>query len=309
MARFDQYITEQLNHIGYKINAVGDKPAAITMEFKHWNPVNERFFVVYLRQAPTDSEQIREVFKFHNAPVLFVVDHSVMAAHLLAFVADGKAPPLWMRALHATYLGRIYTWHSDRRDLQVLHFDWDKKQANYSQTIDIQRVLFKEVDCKLRDFPGQFHVALLGDPAFWMGYKEKPRREPPREQSYEEWLREEFKNYQYQEPPGYRANNRPPPPPEPNIYEEFMRHKREQETRQRERQNYTYGHTPPRPSSRPTGDQWFDQMMAAGSLEGAKQVYRKLGLQYHPDHTKAADATEVMQKINSAYEKVARYLK
>ena len=33
-----------------------------------------------------------------------------------------------------------------------------------------------------------------------------------------------------------------------------------------------------------------------------KQAYRSLSLKYHPDHNSSPDATEMMSKINEAYE-------
>lgn len=94
MHPFAYYMKGQLERIGYQMEAIGEKPAAITMEFKGIAyMLHDRFAVVYLREAPADSELIRGVFDYHKMPVLFVVDHAALAGDLLAFVKDNKSPP------------------------------------------------------------------------------------------------------------------------------------------------------------------------------------------------------------------------
>lgn len=55
-----------------------------------------------------------------------------------------------------------------------------------------------------------------------------------------------------------------------------------------------------------TGDKWFMLIWSDGTIDGAKKAYRALARQYHPDTNKALDANEIMQAINSAYEKAMK---
>ncbi len=301
MDKFAYYIKHELERHGYQAEAIGEKPAAITMEFKGVGAIGfaDRFAVVYLRQMPTEAapELIRSVFDYHKMPVLFVVNESLVIAHQLEYTTLSKAPPLWLRALHAIYYGRIYTWMPAHRVIQALHFDWDNKRAWYSEAIEIDRVILTETDSLLRDYPGHFKIARFSDRAFWKG--ERPQKPPKRDSKKstpnENFWQQEFWKHQYETPP---KQERPE-----TIYEMFERLKREEMRRRQAQQQHTYNQRPNRYNP-PSGDEWFTRLMGDGDLEGAQKIYRELAKQYHPDVNREPGALEIMQKINAAYDRV-----
>lgn len=302
---FEKYITGSLEQIGYKKQDSASGTHSIRVTFKSISQsVDDTFHVMYIRQPPDNSDEVKGVFDFYKKPMLFVIDHQAMADDLLAFVQHGKALPLWIRALHAIYYGRIYTWFASERTIKSLHFDWDKHDTAYSEAIEIDRVILTETDSLLRDYPGHFKIARFSDRAFWKG--ERPQKPPKREQrngpTYEEWIREEFKRYQ-----GYGHTPPRPPPEAESIYEMFERLKREEMRRRQSQQQQTYNQRPNRYAS--TNDKWLIMLLAEGTLDGAKKKFRELAHQYHPD--KAGDSPEVietMQLINAAYAKAKTIL-
>lgn len=210
----------------------------------------------------------------------------------------------------------MYVWHG-RGDLQALHFDWDKHEANYSESIAVEKIILTETDSLLRDYPGHFKIARFNDHAFWKGprptpnarqqAKEDARRQKEQYYKQEEFWRDEFKRSQYQQPPPHNYNQQPPPNVGDAFRDAFNRIFEEEMRRQRARQQQTYNQRPNRYSA-PTGDQWFTLMMQGGTKEEARRVYKDLAKQHHPDVNKADDATATMQAINRAYDQVMRIL-
>lgn len=305
MTTFDHYIVGRLRHIGYGLEAIGEKPAGITMEFKGLGATGfaNTFAVVYLRQASSEAaaDHIRAVFEYHKKPVLFVVDESLVEVIKAAIPTEKIAPPLWFRALHAIYYGRVYVWRG-RDEIQALHVDWDKREATYGETIEISKIVLTETDSLLRDYPGRFQIARFNDRAFWKGdRKAPPKRNSKQRTQAEGYWQEEFRRNES------TANQKPPPNAGDAFREAFKRIFEEEMRRQQAQRQYTHYQRPYR-YDQPAGDQWFRMMMEGGTKEEAKRVYRQLGLQYHPDHNKNADATATMQAINNAYEKVMRVL-
>jgi len=306
MDKFAYYIKNELERIGYVAQSIGEKPAGVTVEFKTLTG-SDHFFVVYIRQAIQDPELIRQVFTFHNIPILFVVDSEQVEAHIQNYTVNGKAPPLWLRALHAIYYGRIYTWFAYKREIQALHFDWDKKIAVFSEPISIDRVILTETDSLLRDYPGHFKIARFSDRAFWKGERPQkpPKRDSKKSSPNEGFWKEEWNRW------SERVNNtswdtKPPPHTAESIYEMFERLKREEMRRRQSQQQQTYNPRPPRYT--PSGDEWFTRLMGGGDLAGAKKIYKALARQYHPDVNKDPTALEIMQKINAAYDRVKEIL-
>jgi hypothetical protein len=98
--------------------------------------------------------------------------------------------PAWIRALHALYLGRVYTFtnpgfiyptHFDtirRYNEAAYNSDGDEvggfsyslksiKCVSFGPALKDERLILKNVQCKSRLLPGRFKVALFSDKMFW----------------------------------------------------------------------------------------------------------------------------------------------
>lgn len=335
---FVNYLRDDLLKIGYTEARREDKPTHSWMQYEVRDLTTvmqggKMFNVFYIRQ-PIEAEWIREAFTLFKQPCLFVVDQQLLAS-LKADITMKKQLPVWFRALHAIYYGRVYTWTNYGEGIKAFHVDYDKADFAYSETIVIDKMVFAETDSWLRDFKGNFSIARFTDSAFWKypDGKAPPKKEkqqkPPNDA--ESFWQEEFKRQRdpwgsQQQRAGYDAGNQysygswgygqPPrehgPRPGESPYEYFNRINEEEKRRrnasnppppgsqreQKRRQSYGYQ----------VDDQWLQKMLAAGSLDGAKKVFRKLAQQYHPDVNKADDAVEVMKAINNAYDRAKSIL-
>lgn len=321
---FVKYLNAEMRSIGYETRYEETKATHAFMRFSptlsaamNQNMYDApKFGVYYIRQPIADAEWIREAFKANSpTPLLFVVDQQLLA-DTKAKIALGQAVPLWLRALHAIYYGRIYTWLTGE-GIKAFHINWDKSDFAYSETIVIDRMVFTETDSLLRDFPGQFKIARFTDDAFWKRDPNAPPRakkekrnpyEAPKG-SYEDFARNYYQQGFWGYDPGVNnyssARGNPPPkdmPREGESFNDYFKRIFEEDLRRRQ------AHHPPPPPPRnqrsyQVDDQWLAKMLAAGNLDGAKKVYRELSRQYHPDINKEPNATEVMQAINNAYDK------
>lgn len=346
---FVKYMDDELKSIGYETSFEETKPTHAYMRFKPRTAAmyagGGKSFSLYYIRKPIEGEWIREAFTLLKHPVLFVIDAQLLAEMKTNIVLK-KALPLWFRALHAIYYGRVYAWFDTGKGIQAFHVNWEKWEFTYSETIVIDKMIFTETDCKLRDFPGTFQIARFTDDAFWKrdpNAPKKPPKQKPNYQTYEDFAKQQWGQYQqsgfwqerssedyygdagyssargYPPPPHqnrshyYSAGGNPPPkdgPREGESFENYFKRIFEEDLRRRNQ----YNPPPPPPGSRrrsayQVDDQWLAKMLAAGNLDGAKKVYRDLARQYHPDQSKEANATEIMQAINNAYDKAKSILK
>lgn len=279
---FFKWFGESMDKIGYRELAhAAFNGATETAVFK--NGIGNQFGVVYCKRA-LDPMNIREVFKVTNIPIVHIVDSSLV---------DIKTINLeWLRAIHALYYGRIYSW--DGKDLIAIHYDRQSAQFATSQPIEITDVKFEHVDCWLKSFPGQFFIAGFDDGPFWKGEQAKRQRkqkEPPRTNANEQYWREQY-TQQTHNNPNYSEKATE------DLNEEI---RRKFEEYMRGQGYYSEQQQAPRYNA-PTGDKWLTMLLEPGTLEGAKKKFRELAHEHHPD--KAGDSPEViatMQLINAAY--------
>lgn len=276
MNGFTDWFTDKMTPLGYV------KTYSIAIDGSVWlsfldKENGEGFHVCYVFK-PITADEIRKLFESHNEPILFVVD-----AHLFDDQSVIDDPPLWMRALHAIYYGRIYTW-SDWGIFVAYHFDWQTKTIQFSEPLELEGILFTDTDCKLRDFPGVFHIARFYDKAFW---KEQPAQEPPPK-------REKKQRKPYEESDVFKAFRR--------AFEEQMR-------RAQQRDQQTYNQRPNRYNIA-TDDKWLQGFMSTGNLATARAMYKQLAKEWHPDlNPGKPEALETMQLINIAFDKVKDILR
>lgn len=259
----------------------------------------KRFQVVYVMQHLT-TVRLLDLFRATNMPIMFVVDSSLIDH--LTINSD------WLRALHALYWGRIYVW--DGAGVLALHNDKGSKVIDQSEHITFKNIKMERMDSWFKGFPGIYDIAHFDDGPFWKGEQSKRKQERARDSKRANQNEQYWQDYYAQ-----NANQ--------NTDEAWgqRQSKKDDATRatyeafKSAYENYkrAYGATqeheppPPRPRHEPGGDQWFVMMYKAGDLDGAKKVYRQLGLKYHPDVNKEPGATETMKAINVAYERVKEY--
>ena len=253
------------------------------------NPKSKRFTTVYIKQR-VDTQFLSNLFAALPGNILIIVDSSL--------VTDKSVQEQWLKAVHALYYGRIYVW--DTTGILPLHVNRQTGLIECGAEIQIGIIRCSMVDCLYKGFPGKFNIAMFNDPVFWAkGQQQKP---PPREKKVPE--DEQFwRDYAKTQPP--HGNPNYSQKQNDFDYDAFRRaYEGYKQAYGASEQEYSAPYTKPRA---PKGDRWFNAMMQGGSLEEAKRVYRKLGLEHHPDHNKSPDATETMKAINQAYEQVKRY--
>lgn len=279
---FDEWFTKQMSEAGYGRSHTHDETASQWMNFTDGH---EDFHVMYLR-APMTPEAIKITFDSHNQPVLFVVDVRAMPPYLHV-----SELPQWVKVLHAIYYGRVYVFNDLQEHISACHFDWAADTRRCSEAIDITGILFTDTDCKLRDFPGLFHIARFYDRAFW-----KEQAAPP--------------------PPPKRPRSKQAPPKQEDVFEAFRKayqkayedrqyqHQRKADYEQRYEQKYNAGY---RPSS---DDKWLQGFMSTGDLAAARALYKQLAKEWHPDlNPGKPQALETMQAINIAFDRVKDILR
>lgn len=292
---FAEWFAKQMDRQGYKSkwsDSYWNVPNALSW-VESSSVDGDKFLTVFV-DKPLTEEIVRTIFEGAHEPVLFVVDIEL----LTSLTSDA---PMWIRALHAIYYGRVYCWNT--QGIKAMHFDWSNSTLHSSEYIEIDGILFTDTDCKLRDFPGVFHIARFYDRAFWKEQPEQPeqpepppKRKKPRSNPNESFWKEEWA----------RQNNTPPK--EDDIFEAFKRAFEEQMRRAQASQQQTYNQTPNRYA--PTGDKWLQQFINTGSLAAAKTMYRQLGKEWHPDlNPGKPQAHETMQAINIAYDKAKAILR
>ncbi len=281
MAFFDSWFTGKMLENGYKQIYRDDLISRVWLTFQdgYDSLSKDLFHVCYLR-AEISPELIRMSFTaHHDEHVLFVVDERVIASIKTDM-------PIWIRALHAIYYGRIYVYRDLLENISALHYDWDKKWGTFSEPIDIDGILFTDTDCKLKDFPGIFHIARFYDKAFWT---EKVNSK----QSAKDRKWDDFEKRQQRKT-------------DEDIYEAFKRAYREH----MRNHNAYHDYEPVQPRYAPKGDKWIDLFIGTGSIEAARAKYRELAKQYHPDlNPSSSEALNTMQAINIAFDKVKEYWK
>jgi hypothetical protein len=324
MSEFGEWFSERMENIGYKLKGfpqVSDE--LIWYEFNDLSG-NTRVDVLLITKA-LKPEDIRGLFENEDEPVLFVVDMKLIPS----FIWENEKPE-WIRILHAIYYGRVYVWNYGM--IQALHFEWGTGKHNFSEAIDTSGILFDHTECKLKSFPGYFHIARFYDAAFWK-QQQKPKGESWKERaekqksnfwketfgfdSWDDYMKanppkgtewnERTKSYEHSNP-NYSNKETDYEGMYEDIREAFNRYKQQyggynpyEDMKRRTRPEYY--------QPRPTGDKWFEMMIATGSLEAAKKKYRELANQYHPDKqlNSGEDTTEIMQAINNAFSKVKEY--
>lgn len=281
---FTTWMGAEMGKVSYQQEAFASYPECDVIVYD--NPKSKSFATVYIKQR-IDTQYLTKIFGLPNS-VLIVVDSSL--------VNDKTGHEQWLRAIHALYYGRIYVFAGV--SILPLHINRMTNMIECGEPVNMRLIRFSIVDCLYKGFPGKFDVAMFNDPVFWA----KEQKPPPREKKVPE--NEQFwRDYAKQQPhnnPNYSQKN------SDFNYDDFRR-SYEQYKRaygaytEQEYVNYNA------PKRAPRGNQWFNAMIESGSLEGAKKVYRKLGLEHHPDHNKSPDATETMKAINQAYEQVKEY--
>lgn len=292
---FTDWFTEQMSQIGYGKSHTHNEIASQWMNFTDGH---EDFHVMYLR-APMTPEAIRITFDSHNQPVLFVVDYRAVAN--LNSVSE---LPQWIRILHAVYYGRVYIYNDLDENIRAFHFDWNANIKQNSEPIDISGILFTDTDCKLRDFPGIFHIARFYDRAFWQEQEPQkpPKRKKPRSNANEDFWKEEWARQSHNNPNYSQKTS----DYQEDINEAFARAFREHMRSHGVDYDEPYIKRP----NVPTGDKWLQQFVATGSLDAAKTMYRQLSKQYHPDLNPGDTVAEdTFKTISVAFAKVRDILK
>ena len=169
---FTDWFKKHLDDTGYNQEFITQSPEYDFLSLKD-RDTGEMFYVMYLKRETT-LERIRDVFSVSGVPVLYIVDSALMPPLDPMYHYANIIVPLWLRAIHALYYGRIYIWNGDY--IEAVHVTWSNGTVQSSGYIDITGVLFTHVDCKLYDFPGLFNIARFYDRAFW-----KTAQQPPRE--------------------------------------------------------------------------------------------------------------------------------
>ncbi len=293
MATFPDWFADKMLALGYTRTYTHENIESIWMSFLSRED-KEGFHLMYLR-APMSPEAIRQTFSSHNEPVLFIVEFDCI------FPFGTANAPLWVKALHAIYYGRIYVWGGN--GIIARHYDWTNQETISSSPLELDGILFTDTDCKLRDFPGVFHIARFYDKAFWKEQPEQPKAPPKRKKRQpnpdEYFWREEWA----------RQNNTPPKQEtEEDILKAFKRYYEEAMRQRQAREQRAYSQRPNRYT--PTDDKWLQEFIATGSIEAAKTLYRQLGKEWHPDlNPGKPQAHETMQLINIAYAKVKDILR
>lgn len=297
---FDEWFTKQMSEAGYGRSHTHDEIASQWMNFTDGR---EDFHVMYLR-APMSPEAIKIVFDSHNLPVLFVVDVRAMPTY-----EHVSELPKWVRVLHAIYYGRIYVYNDLQEHITACHFDWDADTRRYSEAIDITGILFTDTDCKLRDFPGVFHIARFYDRAFWKesaAPPPRPKRKPKR--PYTGNVHDDYVNSDWSRQ-NYSTAGDNPSHTEEDIREAFKRYYEEAMRQRQQYEQRTYNAQPNRYSTS-TGDKWLQQFVSAGNLATARTLYKQLAKEWHPDlNPGKPQALETMQAINIAFDRVKDILR
>jgi hypothetical protein len=186
--------------------------------------------------------------------------------------------PIWARVLNAIYLGRIYTYTVGQKihDVQIgavhLHYvGGHKRVVETCIGLPLRLLNLKTVDSLSSHAVGKFKVCLIGDKGWW---SVNPPEQPPKKQE------------QQQKPPP--KQDAPP--------------KQERTRRQR---------STPSPKT-PTGvGYWYSVIgcPVGSDYATAKSAYRRRARELHPDLNKAPDATQRMQELNAAWEKLEAVLR
>lgn len=294
MDLFPAWIIPKFEQIGYEQTAIEIRAKFVEINFSQPSGI-VKFTVVYIH-AEVDEQFIRNVFETRYEPILFVVSkHLIMP---LDFVIN---PPLWFRVLHAIYYGRVYMWEDDNLCVRALHVEYAKREMQW-QDVDVSGILFTDTDCKLRDFPGLFHIARFYDKAFWKEQTEPPpkrERKPPHSNANEEFWREQFRKASWETEP--KTGKQRAEDVFRDFREAFERNKQQYEARQ--------DYSPPRSTYTPTGDKWLQGFMSTGNLATARAMYKQLAKEWHPDlNPGKSEALETMQAINIAYARAKEIL-
>lgn len=269
---FQEWFIRKMNDIGY--DTVNENNGEISQWIDFSNGSGDGFEVHYLTHS-ISPEIIRIIFSHTQRPVLFVVDTNLVDFRTMK--------EKWLRALHAIYYGRVYIWTGNRID--AAHFDF-LTDTIPCRTVDIDSILFTDTDCKLKDFPGIFHIARFYDKAFWT---EKVNSK----QSAKDRKWDDFEKRQQRKT-------------DEDIYEAFKRAFREH----MRNHNAYHDYEPVQPRYAPKGDKWLDLFIGTGSIEAARVKYRELAKQFHPDlNPGSSEALSTMQAINIAFDKVKEYWK
>jgi len=292
-------------NIGYVLRSAHKTDINIWLKFTEFNG-NDAFSLCYVT-APMSPEAIKISFESHKGePILFVVDSILV----------NNVTELWFRALHAIYYGRVYLWDGD--GIVSWHYDWNKKQSSYSDYLDLDGILFTDTDCKLRDFPGIFHIARFYDKSFWKETEpQKPKGETWKERAKkgrEEWEQATKGHAQGHNNPNYSQKESDwaddfkydrSRKSEENIYEAFARAFREHM-----RSHGVDYDTPRTRNNSPVGDKWLQGFINTGNIEAAKTLYRQLSKQYHPDLNPGDTvAEETFKAISVAFSKARDILR
>ena len=296
--QFGGWLIPKLSKVGFTLQGFPQVSEELTWyEFNTSN--GERFDVLYLIKELT-SDELQGLFDSEDEPVLFIVANSLVQQFTLM-----NEKPLWLRALHAIYYGRVYTFNG--MTINALHFEWGAGRHSYSEPISVIGISFTFIDSLLKDFPGRFNIARFNDKPFWkeQGAK-KPKGETPKQRS-DKW-REEWE----QATSGYTKTDYEWHQQEKKQHKKTAEELNEEIRRAFEehmrRYNADTWNYPPCPRQQATGDKWFNELVQTGSLEAARTKYKELAKQYHPDlHVGDSSVLATMQDINAAFDKVKAY--
>lgn len=320
--KFSEYVTAKLSRLGYVQTATASSTLFSSIRFKPLNTM-QPFSVVYLK-GRIDTDGLSYLFQNIPDHLLIVVDSSL--------IGEDTGNKEWFRSLHALYYGRVYIW--DGAGVVPVHYD--RITGNYENGgyVDIKSVRFERVDCLYSGFKGFYNVVLLNDRAFWKNAEKPPARETKTNSSEEFWRSAYAASDEAQQAGQQKAKGSAKTKARKDEHyrreqaqRDEQRQRDEEARRAREREDVfrdfrdafernkaRYGADSGSsydPNARPqyarggvSGDKWFMQIWSDGTRDGAKTAYRALGKQYHPDVNKEPGATEIMQAINRAYEKV-----
>lgn len=231
-------------------------------------PDGQRAWVSYVDKEIT-PDNIRRALEF-SGHVLFIVDEKLIPDE----IESRKATPYWLRVLHGLYMGRIYVWNG--RYLFALHFDYDSGDVNESGIIQPDALLFVETGTWLKGWSGIYRLARFYDRAFWSEDAGNYSRS-----SYDQARDYYQRRDDASKHGGYYSG-------QGNTYDDPR------------------ANQPPPKQETPKRD-WLKEFLNCGSLAAAKQHYRKLALEFHPDRS-GSETTADMQLINAAWDKAQRLM-
>lgn len=268
MANFLEHMRQRLEVNGYKFER---KFADLDLIMR--SPDDKLIWICYL-EVGIEPEQIRRMFDF-SGHVLIVVNEKLIPDEIVS----REQTPMWLRAIHGLWMGRIYVWND--RHLFGLHFDYDTGDVSESGIIQPDELLLIETGTWLRGWPGTYKLARFYDKQWWNEDYSKPP-------------------YNYRQPGSQHSNAR-------TEYEQARDHywkqqKAREQAQEKDRNQGWNEYVYSQQNAHPPKD-FMREFARAGSPSAVKALYRELAKKYHPDLNPGVDTTVEMQAVNAAYER------